>query len=188
MAACLTWEEIKMNDYSNLYGNPESSAFVSATYSMKTPYGDAIDPGQFMSANNLVSSSNLNAISSGVKGLFGGLTNAMSYSAIAGDIDDQIYQLKYALNKNRTKILYDWRKQNAADMLSFWGSGVSPTSGSAAGVLTSNKGVIDQNISEMERQVWEQIRGLQRKKKNAKKSAILGTVSNLVTAGLSFGS
>lgn len=170
-----------MANYSSLYGNPNQSSMTSAY--MPSPYGDTIDENQFLSTKNALTPTNWSAIgswvSSGIN--FGsGLISAFSQRR---QNRETIANLRYELQRNKAKMIYDWRKENAQNLLSFWGSGVNPMSGSAAGVLTSNKNIVNSNIADMERAVQQEISNLKKQSRSGIISAIIGGAADIAVPG-----
>lgn len=164
---------------SNLYGTPNSPTLTSAYAG--TPYGTAIDPMQVASATNTVpkSSANWGGIFSAGMNTIGGLWNA---SVLEAQNNQTISDLRYMFRRNRDRIMYDLNKQQASDELSFFSSGVMPTSGSAAGVLASNRNIVMDNIADEEHAVNRQVQNLQAQTKNAWTSAIISGAGSLVGA------
>lgn len=168
---------------SNLYGNPSQSSLTSA-YN-RSPYGDAIDPGQVASATNTLPSAaaniNYGGILSAGMSAIGGLWSA---AALEAQNDRTISDLRYMFRRNRERIIYDLNKQEARDKMSFWTSGVTPTSGSAAGVLTSNRNIVMNNIADMEYATNRQIENLESQTRNKWISSIISGASNIVGAAM----
>lgn len=153
-----------MADASILYGNPEDSPLTSA----------------------YTGGTNWNAIGGLVSAgfsAFGGL-----YSAFAQQDQNNktIANIRAELARNKKKILYDWRKSNAENLVSFWNSGINPTSGSAAGTLASNKNIVDSNIEDMTRAAENEIANLKSSSKNGIIGSIIGGVGQLAGAALAF--
>ena len=149
---------------SMLYGNPENSPLTSA----------------------YTGGTNWNAIGGAVSSGVGAIGGIMSAFAQRSQNNRSIANLRYELQRNKARMIYDWQKENAQNQLSFWGSGVNPTSGSAAGVLTSNKNVVNQNISDMERAVREEISNLKAQSRNGIISSIISGAGSIAGAALAF--
>lgn len=115
---------------------------------------------------------------------FKAIGNVVSAYATSDQNDRTIDQLKYELRRNKAKMIYDWQKSDASNQVSFFSRGISPTSGSAAGILASNKYIVDDNIRDMERAVNAKISNLKAQSKNAITSAWLGAAGDIVGLGL----
>lgn len=176
-----------MNNYSNLYGNPETSnlTFVPAVQSMQTPYGDAVDPMQVMSANNRIPTSGNAGAGNVVAAGFNAIGTLMELDALSSQSQATIDSIKRALDKNRARLTYEWRKQDAANTLSFWGSGIDSRRGSAMAALESNRQVVQRNISEMELEAREQIQNIKSQLSSAKKTGAISAIGGVLSAAFS---
>lgn len=158
-----------------MYGTPENSPYVSG-----------FDAGQYASATNSVSSgSSYNwgkAAGSAISADTSAIGGIMSAYALSDQNAKTIDQLLYEMRRNKAKMLYEWKKSDASNQLSFWQRGIAPTSGSAAGVLKSNKAIVDDNIRDMERAVNTQIENLRAQSKNAIVSSWISGVGNIAGA------
>lgn len=173
-----------MANYSSLYGNPTQSQLTSAY--MPTPYGEAIDPFQVASATDSIPTTPWAAIGGAISAGLNIGGNLYSAFSQRNQNKKTIANLRYELQRNKARMLYDWRKENAQNLLSFWGSGVNPMSGSAAGVLTSNKNIVDQNIADMERAVQAEIDNLKAQSRSGIVSSIIGGAGAAAGAALAF--
>lgn len=151
-----------MANSSILYGNPEDSPLTSA----------------------YTGGTNWDAVGKSTKSLFNVVGDLYNAAALEAQNQRTISNLKYQFQRNKEKMIYDWRKQNASDMLSFWGSGVKSTSGSAAGLLRSNENITYSNIADMERALNEEINNLKSQTKNNWVSTIISSAGNIASAGI----
>lgn len=137
-----------------LYGNPEKSPLTSA---YKGGANWALIGG---------------GVAAGLS-LFGGIYSARETKK---QNERTISQLRSEMIRNKAKTIYDWKKENAENLISFFGKGINPMTGSAAGLLTSNRKIVESNIKDMEDAYNAQIYNLQQQSRNA-------LISNLIRSG-----